>query len=453
MLIAALPFFDPAAAATALRGEGGFLWLDSSASGHPGARYSYICIWPVDRITLAPSSDAPGLFRRWLARFPSFSVARGAPFQGGAAGYLAYDFAQGFVERFSSRHLPPAANALEFAFYDTVIAFDHAAMTATIHSAGVSGPGAEPDMALAGQKLERLRAALAEAPQPLQPVEPVSWEEVVSPENYISAVHRAQEFIRDGDIYQANIAGLWTAAAQSLEAAFAQYIAGRARNPAPFSAFGHFSSRIIASFSPERLVALDANGRVKAEPIKGTIRRGAEEAEDAILRAELLGSEKDRAENVMIVDLLRNDLSRVCAPSSVTVSALCRLESFANLHHLVSTVEGQLTEGEDSVSLLEAVFPGGSITGAPKLRAMEVIDVLEPAARGIFCGSLGWIGFDGAMDFSILIRTLDILPTETRFWAGAGITLLSEAEAEKDEIRLKAARVVSSMMVTPEVSL
>ena len=144
----------------------------------------------------------------------------------------------------------------------------------------------------------------------------------------------------------------------------------------------------------------------------------------------------------MIVDLLRNDLSKVCTPPSVSVSSLCRLETFANLHHLVSTVEGQLAPGQTAVDLLAAVFPGGSITGAPKLRAMEIIDEQEPGARGVFCGSMGWIGYDGAMDFSILIRTLELLPDETRLWAGAGITLLSDPEAEHDEICLKAERIM-----------
>lgn len=443
MLAEPLSTLDPAAAAAALRQEEGLLWLDSSATGHPGARYSYICVWPVSRLTLAPGRQAAAQLREWIASYQAAPIAGGAPFQGGAAGYLSYDFASAFMERFAGRHSPAPAPALAFGLYDTVIAFDHRAGTATLHSAGLSAPGAAPDDQLAAEKIRRVKHLLANPAAAIPAVSPLAWKKAFTAEDYQGAVTRAQEYIRAGDIYQANIAGLWTAPPLGREAAFAYYLAARARTPAPFSAFGDFGPRLIASFSPERLIALDGEGQVKAEPIKGTIRRGETEPEDARLRAALLASEKDRAENVMIVDLLRNDISRVCTSASVTVSSLCRLETFSNLHHLVSTVEGRLAPGEDGVSLLEAVFPGGSITGAPKLRAMEIIDELEPAGRGAFCGSLGWIGFDGAMDFSILIRTLDILPDETRLWAGAGITLLSDAPAEHDEICLKAARIMS----------
>ena len=443
MLAEPLSTLDPAAAAAALRQEEGFLWLDSSAIGHPGARYSYICVWPVSRLTLAPGRQAAAQLREWIASYQATPIAGGAPFQGGAAGYLSYDFASAFMERFAGRHAPAPAPALAFGLYDTVIAFDHRSGAATLYSAGLSAPGSAPDDQLAAEKIRRVKHLLAQPTAVLPAVGPLTWNKAFTAQDYQGAVMCAQEYIRAGDIYQANIAGLWTAPPLGREAAFAHYLSTRARTPAPFSAFGDFGGRLIASFSPERLIALDGEGQVKAQPIKGTIRRGETEAEDARLRAALLASEKDRAENVMIVDLLRNDISRVCTSASVTVSSLCRLETFSNLHHLVSTVEGRLAPGENGVSLLEAVFPGGSITGAPKLRAMEIIDELEPAARGAFCGSLGWIGFDGAMDFSILIRTLDILPDETRLWAGAGITLLSDAQAEHDEICLKAARIMS----------
>lgn len=451
MLAEALSSFDPAAAALALRGEDGFLWLDSAAPGHPGSRYSYICLWPVDRLALTAAPDAAAKLRHWLGQFEAETIPGGAPFQGGAAGYLSYDFAPAFLSRFASRHTPVAAPALEFGAYDTVIAFDHAAQTATAYSAGLRPGDTAPDNELAKEKISRVKAKLAEGGPPLPPAMKQDWSGQVSAAGYKSSVSRVRDYIPDGDIYQANIAGLWTAPPLSRDEAFAQYISGRARSPAPFSAFGVFQGRTIASFSPERLISADGKGRVKAEPIKGTIRREEDEARDAAVRAALLASEKDRAENVMIVDLLRNDISRVCTSSSVTVSSLCRLETFANLHHLVSTVEGELAPGQGAADLLAAVFPGGSITGAPKLRAMEIIDELEPAARGVFCGSMGWIGHDGAMDFSILIRTLECLPEATRLWAGAGITLLSDPEAEYAEIRLKAERIMSEAAI-PEVA-
>ena len=451
MLAEALSFVDRAAAALALRAEDGFLWLDSAAHGHPGSRYSYICLWPVDRLALSPGPNAAARLRQWLGQFQTEIIAGGAPFQGGAAGYLSYDFAPGFLGRFASRHAPVATPALEFGAYDTVIAFDHVAETATAYSAGLRPGDTAPDETLAKEKIRRLKTKLAEGSLPLPPAQKQDWSVQVSAAGYKTSVSRVRDYIRDGDIYQANIAGLWTAPPLSRDEAFAQYLSARARSPAPFSAFGVFEGRTIASFSPERLISADGKGQVKAEPIKGTIRREENETRDAAARAALLASEKDRAENVMIVDLLRNDISRVCTSSSVTVSSLCRLETFANLHHLVSTVEGQLAPGQGAADLLAAVFPGGSITGAPKLRAMEIIDELEPAARGVFCGSMGWIGHDGAIDFSILIRTLECLPEATRLWAGAGITLLSDPEAEYAEIRLKADRIMREA-IAPEAA-
>ena len=445
MLAEALPSFDPVAAALALRGEDGFLWLDSAAPEHAGSRYSYICLWPIERLRLEAIEGAAKELRQWCARFRAERLTGGAPFQGGAAGYLSYDFAPAFMGRFKSRHRPVDAPALEFGFYDTVIAFDHAARISTIYSAGLKAGDTAPDETFAKETISRLKAKLAEAASPLPPPESLTWTAANSASAYKASVSRVRDYIREGDIYQANAAALWTAPPLSLDTALAQYLSSRARSPAPFSAFGVFEGRTIASFSPERLISADGEGRVKAEPIKGTIRREEDETRDAAARAALLASEKDRAENVMIVDLLRNDISRVCTSPSVSVTSLCRLETFANLHHLVSTVEGQLAPGEDAVSLLEAVFPGGSITGAPKLRAMEIIDALEPAPRGVFCGSMGWIGHDGAMDFSILIRTLEALPDVTRLWAGAGITLLSDPEAEYDEVRLKAERLTGDM--------
>ena len=451
MLAEALSSVDPAAAALALRAEDGFLWLDSAAAGHPGSRYSYICLWPIDRLALKPGPDAASRLHQWLGQFRAETIAGGAPFQGGAAGYLSYDFAPAFLGRFASRHAPVAAPALEFGAYDTVIAFDHAAGNATAYSAGLTPGDTAPDDARAQENIRRLKTKLAEASPPLPPARKPDWTALVPEAAYKASVSRVRDYIRDGDIYQANVAGLWAAPPLTRDEAFAHYLSGRARSPAPFSAFGVFEGRTVASFSPERLISADSDGHVKAEPIKGTIRREEDETRDAVARAALLASEKDRAENVMIVDLLRNDMSRVCTSSSVTVSSLCRLETFANLHHLVSTVEGQLAPGQGAADLLAAVFPGGSITGAPKLRAMEIIDELEPAARGIFCGSMGWIGHDGAMDFSILIRTLECLPGVTRIWAGAGITLLSDPEAEYAEVRLKAERIMSDPAV-PEIA-
>ena len=218
----------------------------------------------------------------------------------------------------------------------------------------------------------------------------------------------------------------------------------RERNPAPFAAYLNTGEVQIVSASPERF--LELRGRqVETRPIKGTRPRGATPEEDRRLGAELLASEKDRAENVMIVDLLRNDLSRVCRDHTVLTPEICVLESFATVHHLVSTVTGELRPGLDAVDLLRATFPGGSITGAPKIRAMEIIAELEPTRRGPYCGAIGWLGGDGWMDTSITIRTYAIKDGMVAFQAGGGIVADSDPAAEYEETLDKARALIEAL--------
>ena len=439
------PLFLPdlSLAANALKDEEGFLWFDGHGSTHPEARMSYICLWPIDAIRLMPGRDAAAHLREWSKGFQPGRLAGGPPFQGGAAGYIAYDFAHAFERRFVSRH-PSSGYGLDFSFYDTILSFDHATGQSLIFSSGLAGRGARPDTSLARARIDALKSKISRSPPPSEYQGFLSWERTTSHQEYMEAVERTRAYIRAGDIYQANIAGLWKGEGMSRSEAFALYNFLKRRSPSPFSAFGVFNDRILLSLSPERLVMMDTQGRVRAEPIKGTAPRHSCPVEDLKVRQLLLDSEKDRAENVMIVDLMRNDLSRVCLPQSVEVSSLCRLETFSNLHHLVSTVEGELAPESDLFDLISAVFPGGSVTGAPKLRAMQIIDELEPASRGLFCGSLGWFSPDGAMDFSILIRSLDVTSSVTSLWAGAGITLLSDPASEAGEILLKADRFLNS---------
>ncbi|HBX58903.1 MAG TPA: aminodeoxychorismate synthase component I, partial [Methylophaga sp.] len=216
----------------------------------------------------------------------------------------------------------------------------------------------------------------------------------------------------------------------------------RKQNAAPFSAFLATPQAAVLSSSPERLLRVK-NNLVETKPIKGTRPRDLHNAErDRMLARQLQDSLKDRAENVMIVDLLRNDLGKVCAPGSISVPSPFALESFATVHHLVSTITGTLAEDQDAVSLLRACFPGGSITGAPKLRSMEIIEELEPQRRGVYCGSIAFIGFDGNMDSNITIRTLVFSDNRLRFWAGGGIVADSELEAEYQEVADKAAAML-----------
>ncbi len=258
----------------------------------------------------------------------------------------------------------------------------------------------------------------------------------LSRDDYGAAFRRVRRYIRAGDCYQVNLARRFHAPARG--DAWWAYRALRRTNPAPFSAFVTTPHGQVLSASPERFLQL-RDGRVETRPIKGTRPRGDTPEQDAWLAADLAASPKDRAENLMIVDLLRNDLGRVCALGSVGVPCLFQVESYPTVHHLVSTVTGHLAPGADACGLLRACFPGGSVTGAPKIRAMEIIEELEPHRRGVYCGAIGYLGFDGGMDTNIAIRTLVYNRGEIRCWAGGGIVYDSREQAEYDETLHKAA--------------
>jgi para-aminobenzoate synthetase component 1 len=257
-------------------------------------------------------------------------------------------------------------------------------------------------------------------------------------------VQRVIDYIFAGDIFQANLSQRFQAPMPADLSGFDLYRRLRAINPAPFAAMIKSEDVHIVSASPERFLTL-RDGRVETCPIKGTRPRGATPEADRAFAAALLASEKDRAENVMIVDLLRNDLSRVCRDGTVEVPRLCELESFATVFHLVSTVTGILRPGLSAVDLLRACFPGGSITGAPKIRAMEIIAELEPTRRGPYCGSIGYVGFDGAMDSSIAIRTYAIKDGIVAFQAGGGIVADSRPADEYDETLAKARALIAAL--------
>jgi para-aminobenzoate synthetase component 1 len=259
-----------------------------------------------------------------------------------------------------------------------------------------------------------------------------------------AAVARTRELILAGDIFQANIAQRFSAPLPAGWDPLGIYAQLRAANPATFGAFVAGSDQTILSMSPERFLRLRGD-RVETRPIKGTRPRSADPAEDRRLADELVASEKDRAENVMIVDLLRNDLSRVARPGTVEVPVLCGLETYASVHHLVSSVTAQLRTDADALDLLAACFPGGSVTGAPKIRAMEIIHALEPDRRGVYCGAIAHFGFDGGFDSNIAIRTLVCSGNEASLHAGGGITLLSDPAGEFEETLVKARRVFEAL--------
>ncbi len=268
-------------------------------------------------------------------------------------------------------------------------------------------------------------------------------------EAYLKAVERVREYIFAGDIFQANLSQRFET--PLFEPPWTLYRRLRECNPAPFAAFLDFPGVAVLSASPERFLRVDADSRVETRPIKGTRPRGVGPEHDAALGQALAESAKDRAENLMIVDLMRNDLSRVCAPGTVRVAELFALEQYATVHHLVSTVVGQLAPGADALDLLRAAFPGGSITGAPKLRAMEIIAELEPSWRGVYCGSIGYWSVTGELDTSIAIRTAVARNGRVYFNAGGGIVADSDPAAEYQETLDKARGLIDALAV-PEIN-
>jgi len=306
-----------------------------------------------------------------------------------------------------------------------------------------------------GAVRRRLRAAPAEVRPPADPPLPASslCRQYPLPllsrltsnfdrDGYLGAVRRAIEYVHAGDCFQVNVAQrlLHPATLSPTEL----YGRLRARNAAPFAGLFDAGGAVIASASPERFLRVES-GEVETRPIKGTRPRGATPAEDRAAAEELLASAKERAENVMIVDLMRNDLGRVCEYGTVRVPAVCRLESYRYVHHLVSEVRGRLRPGLGPVDLLKAAFPGGSVTGAPKVRAMEISAELEPTARGPYCGALGYVGFDGTTDTNILIRTFTMSRGWVQFPVGGGIVAESDPRREYEETLHKAEGLVQAL--------
>jgi para-aminobenzoate synthetase component 1 len=454
------PSPDPWDAARRLAHWPHLLFLDSAVRDSPLGRYSFITADPFDWLTSRGKNDNP--FPRLadcLARWRTEPIPELPPFQGGIAGLFGYDLCH-HIERlprptFDEFALPDLAVGC----YDWVVAFDHHTTRAWIISTGL--PESEPwrrqvravkRLRAVRRQLQAAPAAELSAPGPvlslssLCPQYPLSilprlTSNLGRPE-YLDTIRQAIEYVHAGDCFQVNIAQrlLHPAALGPLEL----YGRLRERNAAPFAGLFDLGSAVVASASPERFLRVE-DGEVETRPIKGTRPRGATPEEDRARAAELLTSAKDRAENVMIIDLLRNDLGRVCEYGSVRVSAVCRLESYRTVHHLVSEVRGQLRNGLGLVDLLRAAFPGGSVTGAPKVRAMEIIAELKSTARGPYCGALGYLGFDGTMDTNILIRTFTMSQGWIQFPVGGGIVADSDPEREYEETLHKAEGLVRAL--------
>ncbi|MHB0889317.1 aminodeoxychorismate synthase component I [Acidithiobacillus sp.] len=414
--------------------------LDSCASGGERGRYSMIVAEPVyrlwreggqtwvagpDDVARVHPGEALTTLRQLLSRLPvPEKRPSDLPFVGGAVGYLAYDF--GLELQGIGHHGGGSLPEISLGIYDGAYVVDHERRQAWLTSLDSTARSRER-WSHRVDHFSRPPAESASVP-PFRLREPVqarwSWAD------YAAAFARVQDYIHAGDCYQVNLAQAFSAACTGHP--WSLYRDLREVNAAPFAAYLALPQGAILSLSPERLLTL-RDSRMEARPIKGTRPRLPDPEADLRMIEALLHSPKDRAENIMIVDLLRNDLGRVAAIGSVTVPELCRLESFAHVHHLVSSVRAQLAPGADAISALQAVFPGGSITGAPKHRAMEIIAELEAGPRGMYCGSIGYMDVAGTMDMNIAIRSLTVANGCVTFWAGGGIVADSRAAAEYQE--------------------
>jgi para-aminobenzoate synthetase component 1 len=442
------------------------LFLDSALRDPALGRYSFLAADPFDFLSVptisapADGTDALALLAARLAPWRADTVPGLPPFQGGAAGLWAYDLNRSLEQVDRPAFDEFGTPALAVGLYDVVLAFDHRSGEAWIISQGF--PEREPvaRRRRASERAAEFQSWLAEPAAVVMPAHsaaraiaadclapsfatagPAGLVSNFSAAAYVAMVERAIEYIRAGDLFQVNLSQRLLFPAR--ESAVALYLRLRRCNPAPFAAYFDLGEFQIASASPERFLKV-VGDEVETRPIKGTRQRTRQPEADLFAGDELSQSEKDRAENVMIVDLMRNDLAKVCHADSVRVTQLCQLESYAFVQHLVSAVRGRLKPGRGALDLLRATFPGGSISGAPKVRAMQIIAELEPTARGPYCGALGYVGFDGSADTNLLIRTV----TAGRGWwqapVGGGIVAQSHPQREYEETWHKAAGLLKA---------
>ncbi len=418
-------------------------------------RYSFLTADPAETVIIdrvANGEDPFSSLREITRRFAAVSLPDLPPFQGGVAGVLAYECGHAWEQwpraEFDEFQLPDLAVGV----YDWVIAWDHEQNRAWMISHGYPETETAKRTERAAARLQWVRKTLRNrstvATGEISPSPPLSQlapqHSVIdqpeltsdfSREDYLRTVARVIAYIHAGDVFQVNLSQRLLFPQR--KSSWQLYRDLRHENPAPFAGFVAFDDWAVVSASPERFLRVDGNA-VETRPIKGTRQRRSGPEADLFTRDELRESEKDMAENVMIVDLLRNDLSRVCAPQSIRVPQLCGVESYETVQHLVSVIRGRLESPSDVWDLLSATFPGGSITGAPKVRAMQIISELEPTARGPYCGSLFYVGFDGQADSSILIRSFVCRHGWVQCRVGGGIVAQSNPVAEYEETLHKA---------------
>jgi len=467
-LYAEIPYREPFIAYSGLRGPGSVL-LESVKGPYNIARYSFICIEPFAEYSIKDGietlrnhdgsiEDTSGrplkTLRDMLNRHSQSPDPALPPFQGGAAGLFCYDFVR-YLERVphstqDDLGIPDA----HFYFYDRVLAFDHKDRRAW----AIIAPGArfsindrlEADYDEASEALFRLTAANCndravedQSPSAASGSGLIDIQHHMTESDYRQMVVRAKEYITQGDIFQANLSLRLSADIGDTDP-WRLYLTLREINPAPFAGYMDFGDYVIASSSPERLVRVSGN-IIDTRPIAGTRPRGQSASEDDLMRKELLLNEKERAEHIMLIDLERNDIGRVCDYGSVSVDELMTTEDYSHVIHIVSNIRGRLAQGKDMIDAVRATFPGGTITGVPKVHCMEIIDELEDLRRGPYTGSFGYMGYSGNMDMNIVIRTFTIKDSRASVQAGAGIVADSDPGREYRESLKKAEALIRTL--------
>ena len=443
-------------------------FLDSSMDKEKSGRYSFMGSDPFllfsscgDNITLTLNGETTTIksnpfdvIGRYLEIYRLDQNNAPVPFTGGAVGYFSYDLCH-FIERLPKTavddiKLPESY----FGFYDLILAYDNLLNKAYLVSTGFPELNEIKRTERAKERINEFKNKLSaakndaiESDSSVNAIGEVKFTGNFTHRNYLHAVQKARQYIIAGDIFEVNLSQRFET--KISVSPYQLYSRLRQINPSPFGAYLNFDEVAVVSASPERFLRVQGDF-VETRPIKGTCRRGNTPAEDRANAGDLLHSSKDRAENMMIVDLERNDLGRVCRYGTVKVTELAILEKYPTVFHLTSTIIGRLCEGKNRIDLLKAAFPGGSITGAPKIRAMEIIDELEPTCRSVYTGSLGYLSFDGNMDINIVIRSFLIKGNHAWFQVGGAVVYDSDPESEYQETLDKAKALIESLsIVTP----
>ncbi|HMT02941.1 MAG TPA: aminodeoxychorismate synthase component I [Burkholderiales bacterium] len=437
-----LPYIEPNKIFQLVENRFGTIFLDSNFLHSHYGRYSYIVVNPLKEFVGHSIDNQIEIWHNLYQSNICSSNEHLPPFIGGLVGYLSYDLCKE-LENIREKSDISTEGILPYWFglYNQVFAFDNIKQICYLIVVEINGI-----LTNYQEQLGNLISVYNKAKQDIKlstnvknaPTKPISPKFVsnFTQNEYLEIIQKAMDYIRSGDIFEVNLSHCFQAELPENYLVKELYQKLRTINKAPFSAFINLDSIKILSSSPERFLSIRER-KIETRPIKGTIKRSDNKEIDIALKVQLQKSEKDIAENIMIVDLMRNDLSKICNADSVNVTQLCAIESFTNVHHLVSVIEGELKATASIFDIIKACFPAGSITGAPKIRAMQIIDELENSYRGVYCGSIGYFSLNGNVDLSVAIRTIVINNSTISYHVGGAVTLDSNPIDEYNETLLK----------------